>query len=167
MKLAGAEEQRPLDAVPWGGLLEKLPASLLLDPGGVHARLPMVLVDEQPSVTEHAAHARHGGEAAAPAADGLLGDEERRVAIAAADPGPAAVDGEHSRRPVALGALAEVLGVAERARACEDCGGAIPEARRRAVPGVRRCVPCQSEVDGQSARRALYNRRGNKDSQLK
>ena len=26
---------------------------------------------------------------------------------------------------------------------CEDCGEEIPEARRRAVPGVRRCVRCQ------------------------
>ncbi len=27
---------------------------------------------------------------------------------------------------------------------CEDCGNPIPEGRRRAVPGVRRCVACQT-----------------------
>ena len=27
---------------------------------------------------------------------------------------------------------------------CDDCGEPIPEARRLAVPGVRRCVACQS-----------------------
>jgi phage/conjugal plasmid C-4 type zinc finger TraR family protein len=27
---------------------------------------------------------------------------------------------------------------------CIDCGEEIPEARRRAVPGCRRCVDCQS-----------------------
>ena len=50
---------------------------------------------------------------------------------------------------------------------CEDCGKPIPEARRRAVPGVRRCVQCQGEADKVDAGRGLYNRRGNKDSQLK
>ncbi len=50
---------------------------------------------------------------------------------------------------------------------CEDCGEAIPEARRQAVPGVRRCVGCQSEADRQYVDHSLYNRRGSKDSQLK
>jgi phage/conjugal plasmid C-4 type zinc finger TraR family protein len=50
---------------------------------------------------------------------------------------------------------------------CEDCGEAIPEARRRAVPGVRRCVACQAEADGHYADHSLYNRRGSKDSQLR
>lgn len=26
---------------------------------------------------------------------------------------------------------------------CEDCGDAIPEARRQAVPGCTRCIICQ------------------------
>ena len=26
---------------------------------------------------------------------------------------------------------------------CVECRAIIPEARRKAVPGVRRCVPCQ------------------------
>jgi len=50
---------------------------------------------------------------------------------------------------------------------CEDCGEPIPEARRRAVPGVRRCLACQSEADAQYVEHSLYNRRGSKDSQLK
>ncbi len=50
---------------------------------------------------------------------------------------------------------------------CEECGEPIPEARRKAVPGVRRCVACQAEVDAQKTFDPGYNRRGNKDSQLK
>ena len=49
---------------------------------------------------------------------------------------------------------------------CEDCGAPIPERRRQAVPGVRRCVTCQSEED-QRPRPSAFNRRGSKDSQLK
>ena len=51
--------------------------------------------------------------------------------------------------------------------ACEDCGEPIPEARRKAMPGVRRCVACQTELDAEHRERSLYNRRGSKDSQLK
>lgn len=50
---------------------------------------------------------------------------------------------------------------------CEECGEAIPVARRKAVPGVRRCIGCQSEADRTYVDRTLYNRRGSKDSQLK
>ena len=49
---------------------------------------------------------------------------------------------------------------------CVECGDEIPRARRDALPGVRTCVACQSERD----RRATsigFNRRGNKDSQLR
>ncbi len=49
---------------------------------------------------------------------------------------------------------------------CEDCDAEIPEARRRAVPGVRLCVDCQSEQDAAGGFSA-YNRRGSKDSQLR
>ncbi len=59
------------------------------------------------------------------------------------------------------------LGHGESLVDCEDCGEPIPEARRRALPGVRRCVPCQSEADRLDAHDSLYNRRGSKDSQLK
>jgi phage/conjugal plasmid C-4 type zinc finger TraR family protein len=50
---------------------------------------------------------------------------------------------------------------------CEECDTAIPEARRRALPGVRLCVDCQSAVDAEQAGTSGYNRRGSKDSQLR
>ena len=50
---------------------------------------------------------------------------------------------------------------------CEECGAAIPEARRRAMPGVRYCVQCQSELEKRQKTVTLYNRSGSKDSQLK
>ena len=50
---------------------------------------------------------------------------------------------------------------------CEECGTAIPEARRKAVPGVRLCIACQSEHDKADAAFSGYNRRGSKDSQLR
>lgn len=49
---------------------------------------------------------------------------------------------------------------------CEECGKAIPEARRKAVPGVRLCIDCQAELDKQEVFSG-YNRRGSKDSQLR
>ncbi|MEM9605714.1 MAG: DksA/TraR family C4-type zinc finger protein [Pseudomonadota bacterium] len=55
----------------------------------------------------------------------------------------------------------------ESASLCDDCEAEIPEARRRAVPGVRLCVPCQEVADAASQARAGYNRRGSKDSQLR
>jgi phage/conjugal plasmid C-4 type zinc finger TraR family protein len=50
---------------------------------------------------------------------------------------------------------------------CEDCESEIPEARRKAVPGVRLCVNCQDVHDKQDAAGGGYNRRGSKDSQLR
>ncbi|MBI9083288.1 MAG: DksA/TraR family C4-type zinc finger protein [Desulfobacterales bacterium] len=51
---------------------------------------------------------------------------------------------------------------------CEICEEEIPEARRRAVPGVRLCVHCQAGHEArQTAETSAYNRRGSKDSQLK
>lgn len=52
-------------------------------------------------------------------------------------------------------------------RDCEECGVAIPAARRRAVPGVRLCIECQAAHDDQDAVLGGYNRRGSKDSQLR
>jgi len=49
---------------------------------------------------------------------------------------------------------------------CIECGEEIPEARRRALPGVRTCIACQSERDRRPATFGI-NRRGSKDSQLK
>jgi phage/conjugal plasmid C-4 type zinc finger TraR family protein len=50
---------------------------------------------------------------------------------------------------------------------CEECGEAIPEARRLAVPGVRLCLACQAEADREQQAATGYNRRGSKDSQLR
>ena len=50
---------------------------------------------------------------------------------------------------------------------CEECGVAIPEARRKAMPGVRYCVRCQSGIEKGQNTATLYNRSANKDSQLK
>lgn len=49
---------------------------------------------------------------------------------------------------------------------CVECGEEIPEARRRALRGVRTCVPCQSAIDRRPVSFGI-NRRGSKDSQLK
>ena len=58
------------------------------------------------------------------------------------------------------------LPIGEGREQCVACGEDIPEARRRALPGVRTCVPCQSARDGRPASIG-FNRRGSKDSQLK
>lgn len=50
---------------------------------------------------------------------------------------------------------------------CEDCDAAIPEARRKAVPGVRLCVACQEAQDREQSGAGNVNRRGSKDSQLR
>jgi phage/conjugal plasmid C-4 type zinc finger TraR family protein len=50
---------------------------------------------------------------------------------------------------------------------CEQCNAVIPEARRKAVPGVRLCIGCQSERDRNKVASSGYNRRGSKDSQLR
>ena len=50
---------------------------------------------------------------------------------------------------------------------CDECDAKIPEARRKAVPGVRLCVSCQTAKDKEQASFAGYNRRGSKDSQLR
>ena len=50
---------------------------------------------------------------------------------------------------------------------CAECEEPIPEARRRAVAGVKLCVECQRERTARPAPRAGINRRGSKDSQLR
>jgi phage/conjugal plasmid C-4 type zinc finger TraR family protein len=50
---------------------------------------------------------------------------------------------------------------------CEECEKVIPEARRKAVPGVRLCIECQAQHDQERQAFAGYNRRGSKDSQLR
>ena len=54
----------------------------------------------------------------------------------------------------------------ESSEECQECGEKIPEGRRKALPGVQTCVPCQSEIDRQ-VEHSMINRRGSKDSQLK
>lgn len=55
----------------------------------------------------------------------------------------------------------------ESALFCGECGESIPEARRKALPGVRLCRDCQEEAEKSTIRQNLYNRKGSKDSQLK
>lgn len=50
---------------------------------------------------------------------------------------------------------------------CEECESPIPEARRKAVVGVRFCVGCQSESDKRPKEVSKVNRRASKDSQLR
>lgn len=67
-------------------------------------------------------------------------------------------------------AVARARGVIPRGESlkfCEECEEPIPEARRKAVPGVRLCIACQQEKDSHNASPAGYNRRGSKDSQLR
>lgn len=54
----------------------------------------------------------------------------------------------------------------DSAEYCDECGEAIPQKRREAVPGVRTCVECQSGRDAQ-VRHSVINRLGSKDSQLR
>jgi phage/conjugal plasmid C-4 type zinc finger TraR family protein len=50
---------------------------------------------------------------------------------------------------------------------CEECEAVIPDARRKAIPGVRLCVNCQAELEKLQTSPAGFNRRGSKDSQLR
>ena len=59
------------------------------------------------------------------------------------------------------------LPTGESLERCEECDASIPEARRKAVPGVRLCVPCQEAHDDEESEASSYNRRGSKDSQLR
>ena len=55
----------------------------------------------------------------------------------------------------------------ESALECDECDAPIPEARRKAVPGVRLCVACREALDAKGAGTNGFNRRGSKDSQLR
>lgn len=59
------------------------------------------------------------------------------------------------------------LTIGESAVHCDECDGAIPEERRKAIHGVRLCVACQSALEKQEAYTGGINRRGSKDSQLR
>jgi phage/conjugal plasmid C-4 type zinc finger TraR family protein len=66
----------------------------------------------------------------------------------------------------AVSAARSRLPKGESATHCDECGEPIPEGRRKAVPGVRTCVACQSGRDS-TVRHSTINRRGSKDSQLR
>ena len=55
----------------------------------------------------------------------------------------------------------------ESLKICAECDAPIPEARQKAVPGVRLCITCQTEMDKENKKASGYNRRGSKDSQLR
>ncbi|MBR9841633.1 MAG: DksA/TraR family C4-type zinc finger protein [Rhodobacteraceae bacterium] len=57
--------------------------------------------------------------------------------------------------------------VGESLTHCAECEEEIPEARRKAIPGVKLCIDCMQERDGAQKMRGGINRRGSKDSQLK
>lgn len=59
------------------------------------------------------------------------------------------------------------LSQGESLKYCEECGEPIPEARRKALPGVRKCIACQEAEDTEQKGAAGVNRRGSKDSQLR
>lgn len=55
----------------------------------------------------------------------------------------------------------------ESARECAECGEEIPARRREALQGVKLCIDCQSERDGNRQIGSGQNRRASKDSLLK
>lgn len=59
------------------------------------------------------------------------------------------------------------LGEGESLENCEECDVLIPQARREAIPGVRLCINCQSEMEAEQGEMSGINRRGSKDSQLR
>ncbi|MEM7319550.1 MAG: DksA/TraR family C4-type zinc finger protein [Pseudomonadota bacterium] len=50
---------------------------------------------------------------------------------------------------------------------CVECEESIPEARQKALPGVKLCLDCQQDRDSAFKPRSGINRRGSKDSQLR
>jgi phage/conjugal plasmid C-4 type zinc finger TraR family protein len=48
----------------------------------------------------------------------------------------------------------------ESATHCEECDEPIPEGRRNALPGVRYCVKCQSDMEKRRKTAAFYQPRG-------
>lgn len=67
----------------------------------------------------------------------------------------------------AVSRVRQQLSKGESAAECDECGEAIPEARRRALQGVRLCIVCQEAADTHSQNNSPLNRRGSKDSQLR
>lgn len=59
------------------------------------------------------------------------------------------------------------IALGDSLRMCEECGESIPEGRRKALAGVRKCIACQAAEDSESRAGSSINRRGSKDSQLR
>ena len=57
--------------------------------------------------------------------------------------------------------------VGESLTHCAECEEPIPEARRKAIPGVKLCIDCMRARDTGFKPRPGINRRGSKDSQLR
>lgn len=55
----------------------------------------------------------------------------------------------------------------ESSRICRECGEKISPARRKAMPGVQRCIPCQEQKETINPPSELPSRRANKSSQLR
>jgi len=53
--------------------------------------------------------------------------------------------GQHKERMIAMGG--------ESLTHCQDCGDEIPEARRKFLPGVTRCVDCARKREERERRR--------------
>ncbi len=51
------------------------------------------------------------------------------------------------------------LPIRESSTHCAECEEPIPEARRRAIPGVKLCIHCQAERDARPILRGGINRR--------
>lgn len=60
-----------------------------------------------------------------------------------------------------------LLPAGESLEICEECGEPIPQARQKALPGVRLCLACQEERDKEAVAFSAYNRKAGKDSQLR
>jgi phage/conjugal plasmid C-4 type zinc finger TraR family protein len=50
---------------------------------------------------------------------------------------------------------------------CAECDDPIPEARRKALPGVTLCTGCRQARDARPQARGGISRRGSRDSQMK
>jgi len=59
------------------------------------------------------------------------------------------------------------LTIGESAVNCEECDCPIPEQRRKAIPGIRLCIACESALEKEEISSGGINRRGSKDSQLR
>jgi len=58
-----------------------------------------------------------------------------------------ATENEEIHRKASLDAARNKQATGPSLSHCEECGKAIPEARRKAVPGCRRCIACQSDYE--------------------